>query len=168
VPVPAPARVPVPARALPRRAVLAAACGTCAAAVTGCATYGPGGATAPPAAAPPAAPAPADAPATDPTASSGLTAVSGIPVADLPVGGGTVFADRDLVVVRPSDTEIRAFSATCTHQGCAVGSVADGAIVCPCHGSTFSVQDGRPLAGPATQPLAERNVTVRDGVVEIV
>ena len=157
--------MPSPDRVLPRRAVLAAACGTCAAAVTGCATYAPGAPAAAPA--PVAAAPPAPAPAAGP-APNGLTAVAGIPVADLPVGGGTVFADRDLVVTRPSETEVRAFSATCTHQGCAVGSVADGEIVCPCHGSAFSVEDGRPLTGPATEPLAERNVTVRDGVVEIV
>lgn len=155
--------MPSPDRVLPRRTVLAAACGTCAAAVAGCATYAPGAPAAAPVAAAPAAPAPDAGPAPN-----GLTAVAGIPVADLPVGGGTVFADRDLVVTRPSETEVRAFSATCTHQGCAVGSVADGEIVCPCHGSAFSVEDGRPLAGPATEPLAERNVTVRDGVVEIV
>jgi len=156
--------VPYPDRILPRRTVLAAACGTCAAAVAGCATYGPGG---------PVAPAPAPVGAAPPAPDAApppniLTAIAGIPLADLPVGGGTVFAERDLVVTRLSETEVRAFSATCTHQGCAVGSVADGEIVCPCHGSTFSVEDGRPLAGPATQPLAERNVTVRDGVVEIV
>jgi Rieske Fe-S protein len=163
--VPSPDRV-LPGRTLPRRTVLAAACGTCAAAVAGCATYAPGAPAAAPVAAAPAAPA-APAPDAGP-APNGLTAVAGIPVADLPVGGGTVFADRDLVVTRPSETEVRAFSATCTHQGCAVGSVAGGEIVCPCHGSAFSVEDGRPLAGPATEPLAERNVTVRDGVVEIV
>lgn len=145
-----------------RRSLLAAACGTCAAALTGCAAYGPGR---PAAAVPaptdaPAAPAPADAPA------------AGIPIADalaaaatIPVGGGRVFADLDLVVTQPTEGEFQAFSATCTHQGCAVTEVADGEIVCPCHGSTFSAVDGSPTAGPAEQPLPRRSVAVRDGAV---
>ncbi|MBW0117311.1 Rieske (2Fe-2S) protein, partial [Pseudonocardia abyssalis] len=95
-----------------------------------------------------------------------------IPVADalaaaatIPVGGGRVFADLDLVVTQPTAGEFRAFSATCTHQGCAVTEVTDGQIVCPCHGSTFSAVDGSPTAGPAAQPLPRRTVAVRDGSV---
>ncbi len=48
----------------------------------------------------------------------------------------------------------------CTHAGCAVSSVADGKIVCPCHGSTFDLE-GAVLKGPATKPLATVAVTVQ-------
>lgn len=148
-----------------RRALLTAACGTCAAALAGCSTYGR------PAAAPaPVAAAPAPAP-TGPPPTAGATAEplppDAIPVAGIPVGGGTIFADRDLVVTQPEAGEYRAFSATCTHQGCAVTEVADGGIVCACHGSVFSASDGSPQAGPATTALAERNITVRDGAVVV-
>jgi Rieske Fe-S protein len=121
-----------------RRAVIA---GTAAAAVTaGCATYGP----------PPPPPAPPPAPAGTPLAK----------VADVPVGGGTVFPDRLVVVTQPEAGTFHAFSAVCTHQGCTVGDVSGGTINCPCHGSKFAIADGAPVAGPAKRPLDPRQVTV--------
>ncbi|PZG09682.1 iron-sulfur protein [Nonomuraea aridisoli] len=80
--------------------------------------------------------------------------------ADIPVGGGTIFKDQKIVVTQPTEGEFKAFSATCTHQGCAVGSVEDGAIVCPCHGSTFAIADGAVTNGPAEQPLPAQQITV--------
>jgi Rieske Fe-S protein len=71
-----------------------------------------------------------------------------------------VLADRDVAVTRPTSGEFRAFSATCTHQGCAVTTVTDGQIVCPCHDSRFAVADGSVTRGPAKQPLPERAIAV--------
>jgi Rieske Fe-S protein len=87
------------------------------------------------------------------------------PVADVPVGGGVVLADRDVVVTQPVSGTFKAFSATCTHQGCAVSEVANGTINCPCHGSRFAVADGTVTAGPATTPLPEKTVAVQDNAV---
>ena len=86
-------------------------------------------------------------------------------VADVPVGGGIVRADRDVVVTQPVSGTFKAFSATCTHQGCAVSEVANGTINCPCHGSRFAVADGSVTAGPATTPLPEKTVAVQDNAV---
>ncbi|GAA3501453.1 hypothetical protein GCM10019016_085600 [Streptomyces prasinosporus] len=80
--------------------------------------------------------------------------------ADIPEGGGKVFADRKVVVTQPTAGEFKAFSATCTHQGCAVRSVADGVINCPCHDSNFSITDGSVKSGPATEPLPSVRITV--------
>jgi Rieske Fe-S protein len=80
--------------------------------------------------------------------------------ADIPEGGGKVFADRKVVVTQPTAGEFKAFSATCTHQGCAVKSVADGVINCPCHNSNFSISDGSVRSGPATEPLPAVEITV--------
>ncbi len=80
--------------------------------------------------------------------------------ADIPEGGGKVFADQKVVVVQPTAGEFKAFSATCTHQGCAVKSVADGVINCPCHNSNFSITDGSVKSGPAKKPLPEMQITV--------
>ncbi|MGC0209511.1 Rieske (2Fe-2S) protein [Streptomyces levis] len=80
--------------------------------------------------------------------------------ADIPEGGGKVFADRKVVVTQPTAGEFKAFSATCTHQGCAVKSIADGVINCPCHNSNFSIADGSVKSGPATKPLPEMKITV--------
>ncbi|MYW17808.1 Rieske 2Fe-2S domain-containing protein [Streptomyces sp. SID486] len=80
--------------------------------------------------------------------------------ADIPEGGGKVFKDQGVVVTQPAAGTYKAFSAKCTHQGCAVSSVANGVIVCPCHGSQFSAEDGSVRKGPATQPLAGAKIAV--------
>ena len=87
--------------------------------------------------------------------------------ADIPVGGGTVFKDAKVVVTQPAEGEFKCFSAICTHQGCPVSSVEDGTIDCPCHGSKFSIEDGSPQAGPATEPLGEVDVTVEGGQISL-
>ncbi|WP_169945693.1 Rieske (2Fe-2S) protein [Microbispora sp. H11081] len=79
---------------------------------------------------------------------------------DIPQGGGKVFKDQDVVITQPEAGTFKAFSATCTHQGCPVGSVSGNEIVCPCHGSKFSAKDGSVTNGPATQPLAEKAIKV--------
>ncbi|MGW9302162.1 Rieske (2Fe-2S) protein [Streptomyces cyaneofuscatus] len=80
--------------------------------------------------------------------------------ADIPEGGGVVFAAQKVVVTQPSAGEFKAFSATCTHQGCAVKDVVENVITCPCHNSTFDAATGSPTAGPATQPLPAREISV--------
>ena len=82
------------------------------------------------------------------------------------LGGGAILADRQLVVTRPTATEVRVLSAVCTHQGCLVDSVANGTISCACHGSAFSLT-GEVTSGPATQPLPARQFSVVDGVVTL-
>ena len=89
-----------------------------------------------------------------------------VAVADVPVGGGTII-DQSVVVTQPAKGEFKAFSAICTHQGCPVGSVTGGEIVCPCHGSHFSIKDGSPVSGPAPSPLAAKKVSVAGGQVTV-
>jgi Rieske Fe-S protein len=88
-----------------------------------------------------------------------------VDTADVPVGGGIVLADAKLVVTQPSDGEFKCFTAVCTHKGCTVGSVENGEIACPCHGSRFSAADGTVVNGPAENPLEERPVKVEGGQV---
>ena len=83
-----------------------------------------------------------------------------VAAAEVPVNGGVVLADQGVVVTQPAEGEFRGFSSTCTHQGCTVGSVSDGLIRCPCHGSRFSIEDGTVDNGPATQPLPEVPVSL--------
>ena len=137
-----------------RRAVLAGAGAACAAMVAGCTTYnansgGINGA------------APTSAPATSGTASgsggSGGSGSGSAPVltttAKVPVGSGEIITPANVVVTQPTADSFKAFSAVCTHQGCIVGSISNGAIHCPCHGSAFSIKDGSVVNGPATRPL---------------
>ncbi|MEU3255284.1 Rieske (2Fe-2S) protein [Streptomyces sp. NPDC006997] len=79
---------------------------------------------------------------------------------DIPVSGGRVFKAERVVVTQPAEGEFRAFSSTCTHQGCTVAEVADGTINCPCHGSRFHIEDGSVAHPPATKPLPEKRITV--------
>ncbi|MFJ4370428.1 Rieske (2Fe-2S) protein [Streptomyces chartreusis] len=80
--------------------------------------------------------------------------------ADIPVGGGTIFKDQKVVVTQPEQGQFKAFSAICTHQQCLVGSVSDGTINCPCHGSKFKITDGAVANPPATRPLPAQNIVV--------
>ncbi|WP_369143448.1 Rieske (2Fe-2S) protein [Streptomyces sp. R44] len=104
------------------------------------------------------------APATSEPAPTGTAAPSGpAPLArtsEIPVGGGTVFAERKVVVTQPAAGEFKAFSAICTHQGCTVNKVADGTIDCPCHGSKYRIADGSVAAGPAPRPLPAEQIIV--------
>lgn len=75
-----------------------------------------------------------------------------VAISTIAVGGGVV-VDEKYVVTQPTDGEFKAFSAICTHQGCPVGSVEDGAIICPCHMSHFDITTGDPVEGPAQEPL---------------
>jgi len=146
---------------LGRRPVLCGAAALCVTAVGGCAGYGKGRPPAP--AAEPGNPAPASAGGTA-AATGGAAGTAIAKVADIPVGGGTILAERQLVVTRPSASEVRVLSAVCTHQGCLVDSVANGTISCPCHGSAFSLT-GDVTSGPATRPLPAKAFAVVDGVV---
>ncbi|MEU1622166.1 Rieske (2Fe-2S) protein [Streptomyces sp. NPDC008238] len=86
---------------------------------------------------------------------------------EIPVGGGKIFADKKVVVCQPEAGSFKAFSAICTHQGCAVNEIAGGTINCPCHGSKFSIKDGSVANGPATQPLAAANIKVEGDSVAL-
>jgi Rieske Fe-S protein len=79
---------------------------------------------------------------------------------DVPVGGGVINAGAKVVVTQPTAGEFKAFTAVCTHQGCVVSKIENGAIDCACHGSVFSATDGSVTTGPATSPLAPVAITV--------
>jgi Rieske Fe-S protein len=87
------------------------------------------------------------------------TGGAAIKKSDIPVGGGKVIAEQGVVVTQPTAGQFKAFSAKCTHAGCTVGSVSNGTINCPCHGSKFSAADGSVKNGPATAPLASKTLT---------
>ncbi len=80
---------------------------------------------------------------------------------DVPVGGGFI-TERGVVVTQPAAGDYRAFSSTCTHQGCTVGRVESGFIICECHGSMFRIEDGTVGGGPARRNLPVVQI-VREG-----
>ncbi|MEV6356463.1 Rieske (2Fe-2S) protein [Streptomyces hydrogenans] len=146
-------------RTTPRRTVLlatAALTTATAATTTGCGSDDGGGDGGTESSAPASA-EPTGTPTSAPGTAGGTPLAS---TSEIPVGGGTVFADRKVVVTQPKEGEFKAFSAVCTHQGCLVNKVADGTIDCPCHGSKYSITDGAVKAGPAPRPLPAEEITV--------
>lgn len=85
--------------------------------------------------------------------------------AQIPLKGGMInaAADGGIVVTQPSSGTYKAFSSTCTHQGCTVATVSNNVIQCPCHGSQYSAEDGSVIGGPAPKPLPAKNITVSGG-----
>ncbi|MFD5694831.1 Rieske (2Fe-2S) protein [Streptomyces rubiginosohelvolus] len=136
-----------------RRTVLAAGAAGAAALATGCGSSdGDGGED------------------TSPTPSAPGDATGGAELArtgDIPVGGGTIFKERKIVVTQPTEGDFKAFSAVCTHASCLVSTVSDGTINCPCHGSKFSITDAAVEAGPATRPLPAEQISVSGGAIRL-
>ena len=102
------------------------------------------------------------------TGSGGSAGAALASTADIPVGGCAVFEGESVVVTQPTEGDFKAFSATCTHQGCSVSSSSDGHIPCNCHGSRFSLADGSVINGPATSPLGEVAITVKGDSIILV
>lgn len=157
-----------PRRAVSRRAVIAAGGALSAAGVL--AACGGGGDASPTATTTTgAAPDPTGtsaAPTPGPTSTTGAAPDGALaPVSDIPVGGGQVFDGPKIVVTQPADGDIQAFTAVCPHQGCLVSTVTDNEILCPCHGSLFSAQNGDVIRGPAVQGLAGASVNIVDGFI---
>ncbi|MFZ2015812.1 MAG: Rieske (2Fe-2S) protein [Nocardioides sp.] len=75
-----------------------------------------------------------------------------VAAAQVPVGGGVILRDQNIVVTQPTKNTFEGFSATCTHQGCQLASVSGGTINCGCHGSQFAITDGANVTGPIGQP----------------
>ena len=90
------------------------------------------------------------------------TGESIVAAADVPLEGGVIVdsGQTKVVVTQPQPGEFVGLSAVCPHQNCLVNEIAAERIMCPCHGSEFSITDGSVLQGPATEPLAPVAVKV--------
>lgn len=99
---------------------------------------------------------PSDPPSKTPADPGGLVEKSKVPV-----GEGVILDGPKIVVTQPTAGNFKAFTAVCTHMGCTVGSIANGTITCPCHGSTYSIKDGSVTGGPAPKPLAAIAIKVQ-------
>lgn len=89
---------------------------------------------------------------------------------ELPEGGlKQVRAGEVAVVLARSGGQIYALAESCAHLGgpLSEGTLEDGCVVCPWHGSRFALADGRIINGPATFPQPCYDVRVRDGLIEV-
>jgi Rieske Fe-S protein len=70
------------------------------------------------------------------------------------------FGADPVILIRVSDTEYRAFTATCTHLDCVVEfRQTERVIWCNCHNGQYDL-NGRNVAGPPPRPLTPLQVHV--------
>jgi len=73
------------------------------------------------------------------------------------------FGADPVIVVRVSETEFHAMSATCTHLDCIVEFQKDKQrVFCNCHGGEYDLT-GRNVSGPPPRPLTPFQVDVAPG-----
>jgi nitrite reductase/ring-hydroxylating ferredoxin subunit len=80
-------------------------------------------------------------------------------------------ADADGVPVllyRTAGT-VYALDSTCSHMGGPLeeGTISDGCVICPWHGSTFRFADGTIVRGPASTPEPCYQTRIQDGRIEV-
>jgi thiosulfate dehydrogenase [quinone] large subunit len=69
-------------------------------------------------------------------------------------------------VVHAANSTFVAFSAVCTHAGCAVQyDPSTVEFVCPCHGGTYDARTGKVLQGPPPSPLPPIPLHVVNGEI---
>jgi nitrite reductase/ring-hydroxylating ferredoxin subunit/uncharacterized membrane protein len=79
-----------------------------------------------------------------------------------------IIEDASFVVTRQRG-RVCALAHSCAHLGgpLSEGTLKDGSVVCPWHGSEFSLDDGRVLNGPATMPQPCFVARERAGHIEL-
>jgi 3-phenylpropionate/trans-cinnamate dioxygenase ferredoxin subunit len=85
---------------------------------------------------------------------------------EVPEGGAKAvyFAGEQVALVRSSG-RVYAVANSCSHANASLadGTVADEAVTCPSHGSTFDLATGEPSCGPANRPVKTYDLRVEDG-----
>ena len=95
-----------------------------------------------------------------------------VALADAALGEGehkVVEVDGVSVLVVRDGGELRALASRCCHRGGPLGKgrFAHGPVACPWHGSTFRLDDGSVVRGPAAYPQPAYDVRVREGSIEV-
>ncbi|MEW2559899.1 Rieske 2Fe-2S domain-containing protein [Streptomyces griseorubiginosus] len=77
--------------------------------------------------------------------------------------------DVPVMVLRGTDGAIHALADQCSHLAgpLSEGTVSDGCVQCPWHGSVFRLSDGLNVRGPAVAPQPAFEARVVDGQVEV-
>ena len=89
------------------------------------------------------------------------------PVEQFTPGTVTAIPQGQFYLACLADGSFLALSRTCTHLGCSVPwDEAKNQFVCPCHGSTFSLE-GEVLTAPAPRPLDHYPVRIENGIVKV-
>ena len=93
-----------------------------------------------------------------------------VALADVPEGGMHVCSapGREILICRTKDG-VYAVGNICTHAYARLseGRLRGTRIICPLHGASFDIRDGRALGAPANKPLPTYEVALVDGRIEI-
>jgi nitrite reductase/ring-hydroxylating ferredoxin subunit len=91
-------------------------------------------------------------------------------LAELPPGGmrAVTLGGRELVICHTRDG-VFALDNICTHAHARLceGRLRATRLVCPLHGASFDIRDGRVLGPPAEVPLPTHAVRIVDGTIEV-
>lgn len=96
-------------------------------------------------------------------AACGSPAPTEIAEADVPVGSAVIV--DNVIIAQPSAGNYVAYSTLCPHEGARITKVEGGEVRCMKHGSTFAIEDGAVLTGPAEKPLQPVAVTNNGGTL---
>jgi Rieske Fe-S protein len=78
------------------------------------------------------------------------------------------FGSRPALLIRSSDGEYRAMSATCTHLSCTVQYRKDVQQVwCACHNGMYDL-NGRNVSGPPPRPLEQYQVHIQGDEIRVI
>src|SRR5882762_10412915 len=91
-------------------------------------------------------------------------------LAEVPPGSmrTCVLGGREIVICHTREG-VFALDNICTHAHARMceGRLRATRLVCPLHGASFDIRDGRVLGPPAVFPLGTHGVRVVDGVIEV-
>ena len=89
---------------------------------------------------------------------------------EVPLNGMRAFVvdGREIVICHTRDG-VFALDNICTHAHARLceGRLRATRLVCPLHGASFDIRDGRVLGAPAVVPLPTYPVRVVDGTIEV-
>ena len=86
--------------------------------------------------------------------------------------GGTIALDANsidpdgILVVRDTETSVKAFSRKCMHAHCVIAPFQAGVSTCPCHGSQYDTT-GKNIHGPTKEPLGQHKAVLSGTTVTI-
>jgi nitrite reductase/ring-hydroxylating ferredoxin subunit len=93
-----------------------------------------------------------------------------LPLAEIPVGSmrAVTLSGREIVICHTREG-LYALDNVCSHAHARMceGRLRATRIVCPLHGASFDIRDGKVLGPPAVVPLPTFPVRVVEGTIEV-
>jgi Rieske Fe-S protein len=66
-----------------------------------------------------------------------------------------------------NESQVKIFSSRCPHLGCRIKAIKNDVFVCPCHGSSFTL-DGKVIKGPSPENLASIPFNIDENTNELI